>query len=68
MEFEDNEIRKLDLLTLVDDCLKLAKRFILVAAALILICSGLFAGRAYLGYRPVYTASASFSLSVVISV
>ena len=64
MEFEDNEIRKLDLLTLVDDCLKLAKRFVLVAVALVLICSGLFTGRAYLGYRPVYTASASFTVRV----
>ena len=64
MEFENNEIRKLDLLTLVDDWLKLAKRHILVALALILVCSGLFAGRTYLTYSPSYTASASFTVKV----
>ena len=64
MEFHDNEIRKLDLLTLADDFLKLAKRFLLLGLALVLVCTGFFTARSYLSYTPSYTASASFTVRV----
>ena len=61
---EEKQIEKLDLITLLGDWFKIARRHILLC--LVLIClGGLFFGyRAQRNYAPRYTASASFSVRV----
>ncbi len=62
MEFEEKQVQKLDLVTLLQDAAKIARRHILLGVALVAVCCGFFAFRAYRAYVPVYTASASVSV------
>lgn len=64
MALEEKQLQKLDLITLLSDFLKIARRFILLCIVLVFLGSGLFAFRAYRSYVPRYTASASFSVRV----
>ena len=64
MEFEEKEERELDLLVLIDDFLKEARRHLLLALVLVALGTGLMTGRGYLSYDPVYTAHASFTVRV----
>lgn len=64
MELEEKQVQKLDLMTLLGDVTKIARRHILLCVALVAVCCGFFAFRAYRAYRPIYTASASVSVRV----
>ena len=65
MAAEEKQEQKLNLETLLVDALKLARRFIWLCLALMILLSGLLALRAYRSYVPRYTASASFTVKVV---
>lgn len=64
MEFDEREIQKLDLLVLLEDFLREARRLLLVGLALVVLCGALMALRTKLGYHPQYQASASFTVKV----
>ena len=64
MEFEEKEEQKLDLFVFVDDFLKEAKRRLVLALVLILVCGIGMAGYRYMTYSPVYKATASFTVKV----
>ena len=65
MEFDEHEEeRNLDLLNLVSDVLKIARRRIFLCILLVAVFAAGFGGRSYLSYSPIYTASASFTVRV----
>lgn len=64
MALEEKQEQKLDLVTLLGDFAKIARRHILLCVALVVLFGGLFAFRAYRSYVPNYTARASFSVRV----
>ena len=64
MEMENHEVQKLDLYVFFDDFFKVARRYILLGLILAILCGCGFAAKDALTYRPVYTASASFSVKV----
>ena len=64
MAAEEKQEQKLDLVTLLGDFLKIARRHILLCLVLAVIGSGAFAFLTYRSYVPQYTASASFSVRV----
>ena len=64
MQLEEKQEQKLDLVALLDNFIKIARRYLLLCLALVLIGGGFFAFRAYRSYVPQYTASASVSVRV----
>ena len=64
MALEEKHEQKLDLVTLLGDCIKIARRYLLLCIVLVAIGGGFFAFRAVRSYVPKYTASASFSVRV----
>lgn len=64
MELEEKQEQQLDLVALLDNFIKIARRHILLCLTLVVIGGGFFALRAHLSYVPQYTASASFSVRV----
>lgn len=64
MALEEKQVQKLDLVTLLGDFSKIAKRHILLCVVLVVFLGGFFSFRAYRSYVPMYTASASFSVRV----
>ena len=64
MENEEKAIQKLDIFTLVEDFLRLAKRMWALGLVLVLVCGlGLTVVR-HRSYRPIYEANASFTVRV----
>ena len=61
---EEKQIEKLDLIALLGDCFKIARRHILLCLVLCCLGGALFVFRAQRSYVPQYTASASFSVKV----
>ena len=64
MELEEKQEQKLDLVVLLGDFIKIARRHILLCLALVVIGGGLFVFRTHRAYVPQYTASASISVRV----
>lgn len=64
MEFEEKEIQELDLLVLLEDFIREARRLLLVGIALILLCGVGLTLRERLTYTPSYQATASFTVKV----
>lgn len=64
MAFEEKEEQKLDLVTLLGDFAKIARRHILLLLVLVTVCGAVLGVRAYRSYVPRYTASASVSVRV----
>ena len=65
MEFEENnDKRDLDVFVLMGDFLKLAKRYIILGLALVVLLSGTMVWRSYRSYHPSYSAYASFTVRV----
>lgn len=65
MEFEEKEPeRDLDLLVLLDDFLKAARRHLLLGLVLVMVCAGVLTALRYRSYTPSYTAYASFTVKV----
>lgn len=58
-----NEAEKIDLIRMINDMWKGAKRFWLGMILLIVLFGGLFCFRAYRNYSPVYSASATFTIN-----
>ena len=64
MENEEKAIQKLDIFTLLEDFLRLAKRMWALGLVLVLVCGlGLTVVR-HRSYRPIYEANASFTVRV----
>lgn len=64
MEFDEREVQKLDLLVLLEDFLREAKRLWLIGLALVLVCGGALTVKTRLNHYPMYQASASFTVKV----
>lgn len=63
-EYVENEALEIDLRVLTEDVLRGAKRLLWLGALLVALGAALFAFRTWRSYRPVYRASASFTVSV----
>ena len=59
-----SEKNKLDLGILFHDCMTVARRLWVLALAFILVAGGFLALRAKMGYAPIYTAEATFTVYV----
>ena len=64
MEFAEHEEQKLDLIALLGDFTKIARRYLLLLLALVIVGGAVFGIRAYRAYVPQYTASATVSVRV----
>ena len=62
MEIEEKQPEKLDLVTLLGDYFKIAKRHVVLCIALVVLLGAFFGYRDYRSYVPMYTASATFSV------
>jgi receptor protein-tyrosine kinase len=60
----EKEVQKLDLMPLIGDFFKIARRYLILGIALAVLAGGFFGLRHYRGYVPEYTAAASFSVRV----
>ena len=63
-EHTENTAAGIDLRVLLADVLRVAKRMLALLLPLVVVACGLFAWRTHSSYRPVYQASASFTVSV----
>lgn len=64
MDLEQRQVEKLDIIALLGDYFKIARRHILLCVVLVALFAGVFAFVTYRSYVPQYTASASFSVRV----
>ena len=64
MEFDEREVQELDLLVLLEDFCREAKRLWLIGLVLVTLFGALFGIRAKWNYKPFYQASATFTVKV----
>ena len=64
MEFDEKEVQRLDLMVLLEDFLREARRLWVVGFVLVVLCGAFFGIRAKAAYRPSYQASATFTVKV----
>ena len=64
MELEEKQEQKIDLVVLLGDFVKVARRYLLLCVVLMVVLGAFFAFRTYRSYIPKYTATASFSVRV----
>lgn len=64
MEQENNQLPKIDLIVLLEDFWREARRLWAAGLVLVLLCAGGLMGYRYLTYEPVYQAAASFTVKV----
>ena len=57
------EVEKIDLMRIINDMWKGVKRFWLIMGIVVLLLGGVFGFRAYRSYSPMYSASATFTIS-----
>lgn len=60
----EKQEQKLDLMSLLGDFGKIARRYLLLCLVLVILCGAFFGLRHYRAYVPLYRASASFSVRV----
>lgn len=64
MEFDEKELQKINLLVLLEDFLREARRLWIIGLVLVLLCGTFFGIHSSRSYSPVYQASASFTVKV----
>ncbi len=64
MEFDEREVQKLDVIVLLEDFLREARRLWTIGLVLILACGAVLAVRTGATYSPRYRATASFTVKV----
>ena len=64
MEFDEREVQKLDLLILLEDFIREAKRLWVIGLVLVTVFGAVFGIRAKWSYSPSYQASATFTVKV----
>lgn len=64
MDLEQKQVEKLDLVALLGDFVKIARRHILLCLVLVAVFAGMFAFLSHRRYVPQYTASAAVSVRV----
>ena len=64
MEQENKNYRQIDLLALIRDCFREARRLWILGVVLAAVVSGVLCGYRYLTYSPQYQAYASFTVKV----
>ena len=57
------EVEKIDLMRIINDMWKGVKRFWLIMGIVVLLLGGVFGFRAYRSYSPMYSASATLTIS-----
>ena len=62
MEQENRKHEQIDLLVLLEDCLREGRRIWALALVLMILCCVGLGGYRYLNYRPQYQAYASFTV------
>lgn len=64
MEHNENELPRLNLLSLLDDFIREAKRLLILGLVLVILCAAGLTGYQYSKFTPVYEAYASFTVRV----